>query len=67
MGVETIRMAAVDFSVGDEVSIKSGPMEGFSGRITNIDTTTRKVNVSVSMFGRETPVEIDYTQVERVD
>ena len=67
MGVETIRMADIDFSIGDEVSIKSGPMEGFSGKITNIDSTTRKVNVSVSMFGRETPVEIDYTQVERVD
>lgn len=67
MGVETIRMAAIDFTVGDEVSIKSGPMEGFSGKITNIDETTRKVNVSVSMFGRETPVEIDYTQVERIN
>ena len=67
MGVETIRMAAIDFTVGDEVSIKSGPMEGFSGKITNIDEATRKVNVSVSMFGRETPVEIDYTQVERLD
>ncbi len=67
MGVETIRMAEINFTVGDEVSIKSGPMEGFSGKITNIDTITRKVNVSVSMFGRETPVEIDYTQVELVD
>lgn len=67
MGVETIRMAAIDFAVGDEVSIKSGPMEGFSGKITNIDEATRKVNVSVSMFGRETPVEIDYTQVERIN
>lgn len=67
MGVETIRMADIDFSIGDAVSIKSGPMEGFSGKITDIDSATRKVNVSVSMFGRETPVEIDYTQVERVD
>ena len=49
MGVETIRMAEFNFTVGDEVSIKSGPMEGFSGKITNIDTITRKVNVSVSM------------------
>ena len=67
MGVEAIRMADIDFSIVDEVSIKTGPMEGVSGKITNIDSTTRKVNVSVSMFGRETPVEIDYTQVERVD
>ena len=67
MGVETIRMGDLDFAVGDLVSIKSGPMEGFSGKISNIDAATRKVNVSVSMFGRETPVEIDYTQVEPVN
>lgn len=67
MGVETIRMVDIAFKVGDEVSIKSGPMEGFSGKIISIDQETRKVNVSVSMFGRETPVEIDYTQVELID
>ena len=49
------------------VENKSGPMEGFSGKITNIDNETRKVNVAVSMFGRETPVEIDYTQVEHIE
>lgn len=67
MGVEKIRMAEINFSVGDLVEIKSGPMEGFSGKITNIDNETRKINVAVSMFGRETPVEIDYTQVESVE
>lgn len=67
MGVEIIRMKDIDFSVGDLVSIKSGPMEGFSGKVTSINNETRKVNVSVSMFGRETPVEIDYTQIELVD
>ena len=67
MGVEKIRLAEIKFSVGDLVEIKSGPMEGFSGKITNIDNDTRKVNVAVSMFGRETPVEIDYTQVENVN
>ncbi len=67
MGVETIRMGDINFAVGDLVSIKSGPMEGFSGKISNIDEVTRKVSVSVSMFGRETPVEIDYTQVEPVN
>ena len=67
VGVETIRMGDINFAVGDLVSIKSGPMEGFSGKISNIDEVTRKVSVSVSMFGRETPVEIDYTQVEPVN
>lgn len=67
MGVEKMRVAQINFSIGDLVEIKAGPMEGFSGKITSIDNDTRKVNVAVSMFGRETPVEIDYTQVELVD
>ena len=64
MGVETIRMAEIDYKIGDFVTIKSGSMEGFSGKIIEIDNARRKVQVAVSMFGRETPVEIDYTQVE---
>ena len=67
MGVEVIRMKDIDFTVGDLVSIKSGPMEGFSGKVTSINNETRKINVAVSMFGRETPVEIDYTQVEHME
>ncbi len=67
MGVEVIRMKEIDFTIGDTVSIKSGPMEGFSGKITSINNETRKINVAVSMFGRETPVEIDYTQVETIE
>lgn len=67
MGVETIRMAEIDYKVGDFVTIKSGSMEGFSGKIIEIDNARRKVQVAVSMFGRETPVEIDYTQVELAD
>ena len=67
MGVEVIRMADIDYNIGDLVTIKSGSMEGFSGKITEIDNARRKVKVAVSMFGRETSVEIDYTQVELAD
>ena len=67
MGVDTVRVADIEFNIGDFVSIKSGSMEGFSGKITKVDNKTRKVQVAVSMFGRETPVEIDYTQVELAD
>lgn len=67
MGVDTIRVADIDFNIGDLVTIKSGSMEGFSGRIKEIDNARRKVQVTVSMFGRETPVEIDYTEVELAD
>ena len=67
MGVEQIRMADVNFSVGDTVSIKSGAMEGFLGTVVSIDNERRKVNVKVSMFGRETPAEVDCSQVELAD
>ena len=67
MGVEVIRMADIDYNIGDLVTIKSGSMEGFSGKIAEIDNARRKVKVAVSMFGRETSVEIDYTQVELAD
>ena len=43
MGVEVIRMKDIDFTVGDLVSIKSGPMEGFSGKVTSINNETRKM------------------------
>ena len=67
MGVEQVRQADIKFSVGDLVEIKSGPMEGFSGNIESIDNETGTLKVIVSMFGRETPVEISHTQVQLVD
>ena len=67
LGIAQIRMDDMEISTGDMVSIKQGPMEGFSGKVENVDKTTRKITVSVSMFGRETPVEVDYSQVSRLD
>lgn len=67
MGVETVRNESVKFNVGDLVEIKSGPMEGFSGNIEKIDNESGIVWVTVSMFGRETSVEIDHSQVSLVD
>lgn len=67
MGVEEVRRAEIRFRKGDLVEIKAGPMEGFSGNIDTIDQETGTLSVIVSMFGRETPVSINYTQVEAVD
>lgn len=67
MGVEEVRHADLKFSVGDLVEIKSGPMEGFSGNIEKIDHETSTLWVTVSMFGRETSVEINSSQVQAVD
>ncbi len=67
MGVEEVRRAEIALSVGELVEIKSGPMEGFSGNIEKIDNESGMVWVKVSMFGRETSVEINHSQVEVVD
>lgn len=65
MGVEKVRMADMDVSVGEHVSIKSGPLEGFSGVVEAVESARRKVRVKVSMFGKETPVEVDYSQIAK--
>ena len=67
MGVGSVRMSEVKIKVGDEVNIMSGPMEGFTGKVTGVDPERGKVNISVSMFGRETPAELDLSQVEAVE
>ena len=66
MGVEQVRMADIGFEIGDSVNVKSGPLEGFSGKIENIDKETRKITVKVSMFGRETPIEVEANQIEKL-
>lgn len=56
----------IDFTVGDEVQIISGPLESFSGKVVSLNESTQKVMVNVSMFGRETDVEVDFVQVKKV-
>jgi transcriptional antiterminator NusG len=56
----------IDFSVGEVVSIIDGPFKGFDGAINEIDTQKGKIKVLVSMFGRDTPVELDALQVKKV-
>ena len=56
----------IDFSVGEVVNITDGPFKGFDGAINEIDETKGKIKVLVSMFGRETPVELDALQVKKV-
>ena len=54
----------VGYKVGDTVRISDGPLESFSGIVEEIDAEKNKVTVVVSMFGRETPVEMELEQVE---
>jgi transcriptional antiterminator NusG len=54
----------VDFKVGDKVRIIDGPFNDFIGEVADIDTDKTKVRVMVNFFGRETPVELDFLEVE---
>lgn len=56
----------IDLSSGDLVKIVDGPFKDFEGKVSEVDTQRGKIKVLVSMFGRETPVELDFLQVKKV-
>ena len=66
LGVEK-REIVVGYQVGDSVKITDGALESFLGTVEEIDLDRSKVRVVVSMFGRETPVELELDQVEPVN
>ena len=66
LGVEK-KEIIVNYAVGDTVNITDGPMENFSGRVDEIDQEKNMVRVIISMFGRETPVELELDQVEPME
>lgn len=66
LGVET-KQVVVSYEVGDSVRIIDGPLEGFVGTVEELDTDKNSVRVTVSMFGRETPVELELDQAEPVE
>jgi len=65
MGIEELDIV-IDFEVGDNVKVMSGPLENFIGIIEEINMEKRKVRVLVSMFGRETPAELEFTQIQKI-
>ncbi len=56
----------IDLVAGDLVKVSDGPFKDFEGKIAEVDTQRGKIKVLVSMFGRETPVELDFLQVKKV-
>ena len=66
MGIET-RTVTVDYQVGDSVKVLDGPLENFIGVVEEISMERQIVKVMVSMFGRETPVELELNQVETLE
>ncbi len=63
MGLEHTTIE-LDFVVGDNIRVKYGPLEGFVGEITEILLDKKKIRTKVSMFGRDTDVELEFNQVE---
>ncbi|MFH1946930.1 MAG: transcription termination/antitermination protein NusG [Candidatus Magasanikbacteria bacterium] len=55
----------IDMAINDSVKIIDGPFKNFEGKVSNVDDARGKVKVLVSMFGRETPVELDALQVKK--
>ncbi len=64
MGVDREKIIETEFEKGDKVTVTDGPFEDFIGEIQQVYPKQGKVKVIVSMFGRDTPVELDFTQIE---
>ena len=64
MGLEK-RSIQVDYSIGDSITVISGPFENFIGTVEEIHMEKQSIKAMISMFGRDTPVELEFDQVKR--
>ncbi len=65
MGIEEPKYK-IDVAVGDSVKITDGPFRDFDGKVSEVDEGKGKIKVLVNMFGRETPVELDFLQIKKL-
>ena len=66
MGLEKITAEEFDIKVGDNVKVISGALETFLGVVDDVSIEKQKARVIVHMFGRQTPVELDFNQIEKI-
>jgi transcriptional antiterminator NusG len=65
MGVEEKRFD-INYEIGETVRVKEGPFMNFTGTVEEMDKDKAKLKVLVNMFGRDTPVELEFTQIEKL-
>jgi transcriptional antiterminator NusG len=66
LAVDTNSSVAIPFTAGETVKVIDGPFNGFDGTVENINEEKRKLEVMVKIFGRKTPLELSYMQVEKI-
>ncbi len=66
MGLVEQKPRIIDIEVGENIRVKNGPFENFEGTVKELLPDRGKIRVSISMFGRETPVELDYEQIDKL-
>ena len=59
------KLPTIDIQVGESIEVIDGPFDGFCGTVETINIEKSKIRVSISMFGRDTPVELDFAQVKK--